>query len=196
MKKKEVLLVLTERWADWEASYAIAGINSTQQYDVKTIAIDQYPKVSIGGLRVEIDYSIEDYQCFDHLAMIILPGGYSWKENNVDKIADFVRDAHDFGIPIAAICGATIFLAKHGLLDNVKHTGDEWQYFESVLKDQEKYHGHDNFVSAQIVSHNGFITANETAAVDFAYEIFRTLELHTNEELEIWHDTFKNGMIR
>jgi len=53
MKKKEVLLVLTERWADWEASYAIAGINSTQQYVVKTIAIDKYPKVSIGGLSVK-----------------------------------------------------------------------------------------------------------------------------------------------
>ena len=76
MLVKEVLLLLTDRWADWESSYAVAEINSAEHYVVKTISVDKRPKVSIGGLRTEIDYSIDDYQVFDNLAMIILPDGF------------------------------------------------------------------------------------------------------------------------
>ena len=194
MQKKEVLLLLTDHWADWEASYAIAVINSVEQYVVKTISIDTQPKVSIGGLRTEIDYAIQDYQGFDNLKMIILTGGFSWGENRYDEIADFVKRANASGIPIAAICGATIFLAKHGFLNNIKHTGDTWEYFEENLKNEKGYTGQENFVSSQLVNDNGFITANETAAVDFAYEILRMLEVDTNEEIDLWYDKFKNGM--
>ena len=42
MKEKEVLLVLTDEWADWEASHAIVGINDSLAYVVKTIAIDDW----------------------------------------------------------------------------------------------------------------------------------------------------------
>jgi hypothetical protein len=31
---------------------------------------------------------------------------------------------------------------------------------------------------------SGFVTTNETAAVDLAYEIFKTLEIDTAEELD------------
>ena len=196
MKEKEVLLVLTDRWADWEASYAVAGLNSVEHYVVKTIAVDTQPKVSIGGLRTEIDYSIEDYQNFDNLAMVILAGGFSWDENRYDEIADFLKKVIDFRVPIAAICGATIFLGKHGFLNNIKHTGDELEYFQEKLKSENGYKGQEHFLPAQIVADNGIITANETAAVDFAYEIFRTLKIDTDEEIDIWYDTFKFGMIR
>ena len=33
---KDVLLLLTDRWADWEASYAIVEVNSVPRYSVKT----------------------------------------------------------------------------------------------------------------------------------------------------------------
>lgn len=49
--KNEVLLVLTEQWNDWEASYAIAVINSFSNYKVKTIAVDNSPKISMGGIN-------------------------------------------------------------------------------------------------------------------------------------------------
>ena len=49
MQGKEVLVLLTDRWADWEAAYAVAGIKSIGQYDVRTIAVDKKPKASIGG---------------------------------------------------------------------------------------------------------------------------------------------------
>jgi len=195
MQEKEVLLLLTDHWADWETGFAIATINFAPQYIVKTIAIDKQPKISIGGLRTEIDYSVKDYKNFDGLAMVILAGSFSWKENRYDEIADFVRKTRDFNIPIAAICGATVFLGKHGFLDNIKHTGDELEYFQEQLKDEEGYGGQGHFVSAQLVNDGGFITANETAALEFAREILQTLKVGTNEEIDAWYDSFKNGMI-
>ena len=49
MQGKEVLVLLTDRWADWEAAYAVAGIKSIGQYDVRTIAVDKKPKDQSGG---------------------------------------------------------------------------------------------------------------------------------------------------
>ncbi|HHV08974.1 MAG TPA: glutamine amidotransferase [Clostridiales bacterium] len=192
MQEKEVLLILTDRWADWEAAYAVAEINSVPTYAVKTIATDRAAKVSIGGIRAEIDYTIDSYHNFDNLAMTILPGGFAWQEARHDEIAAFIKKTRDFQVPVAAICGATIFLGKHGFLNEIKHTGDDLELFQK----EHGYDGQGSYMSAQIVVENGFITANETAAVDFAHAIFHILEIDTNKEIDLWYDKFKYGMVR
>jgi len=192
MQPKEVLLVLTDRWADWEASYAIWQINSVPEYAVKTIAVDKQPKVSAGGLRAEIDYAIDEYERLDNLAMVILTGSFTWSQNRYDEIAEFVGRVHDLHIPIAAICGATVFLGKHGFLDSVKHTGNDLKRFQS----EPEYKGQDFFISAQTVVDQGFITANVTASLEFAREIFRVLKVYTDEDMDEWYDDFRYGMVR
>ena len=191
MKEKEVLLVLTDEWADWEASHAIVGVNDSLAYVVKTIAIDKNPKTSIGGLRTEIDYEFENYHHFDNLAMVILTGSFSWNEKKHDVVADFIKKVVDANIPIAAICGGTRFLAKHGFLNNVKHTGNSLKYFKEILKDEQKYTGQDFFVATQIMSDGGIITAVDTASVEFAYEIFKTLAVDEREDIDEWYNKFK-----
>ena len=69
-KKNEILLLLTDRWCDWEASYAIAVANVFSDYVVKTIALNTSPKVSMGNLCVNIDYSIDDYLNFPILQLL------------------------------------------------------------------------------------------------------------------------------
>ncbi|MBL4937865.1 glutamine amidotransferase [Clostridium sp. YIM B02515] len=190
--KNEILVLLTDRWCDWEASYAIAVINSFSDYIVKTISTDTIRKVSMGGIKAEVDYRIDNYQNFDNLAMIILPGGLSWEENDYAEIAVFIKSAVKLDIPIAAICGATLFLCKHGFLNQVKHTGDSLELFLN----QKNYSGQSFYVPAQVVADGGFITANETAAVEFAYNIFKTVKVDSDEEIEQWYDNFKNGAVR
>lgn len=189
---KDILLLLTDRWADWEAAYAIAQIHSEPQYTVKTVALDKEPKASIGGLRAEIDCVISDYTFFENTALVIVPGGFSWAENEYAEIVEFLKKARQCDVPVAAICGATIFLGRHGFLDDVKHTGDSLEFFTA----QAGYRGQKNFVNAQLVHDGGFITANETAAVDFAFEIFKLLEIDERSALEEWRDTFKLGFVR
>ncbi len=190
--KNEVLIILTDRWCDWEAGYAIAVANSFSDYVVKSISTDYIQKVSMGGIKAEVDYCIDNYQNFNNLAMIILPGGLSWGEKDYDEIAEFIRSAVKLDIPIAAICGATLFLGKHGFLDQIKHTGDSLELFLS----QKNYKGQAFYVPAQVVVDGGFITANETAAVEFAYNIFKRLKVDSDEEIEQWYDNFKNGAFR
>jgi len=194
MREKEVLLLLTDHWADWEAGHAIAGISFAEEYIVKTIAIDTKPKVSIAGVGAVIDYAIADYQDFDNLAMIILTGSFSWADNSYDEIADFVRQARKHNVPVAAICGATIFLAKHGFLNNIKHTGDEKEYFDEMLENEDGYKGQEYFSVSQVVNDGGFITANETASLEFAREIFRALQTDTEEGINEWYNRQKNGL--
>jgi len=192
MQTKEVLLLLTEGFADWEAAYAITGIRMSQQYAVKTIAAAPGPVESMGGLRTEIDYVLENYSNFDNLAMLILPGGFGWQEGRHDDIASFVKKVREQNVPVAAICGATIFLGKHGFLDGSKHTGDELELFE----EEAGYGGTDNFVLAQVAVDGGFVTANETAAVDFAHAIFGLLKVQSDEDNDGWRDYFNNGMVQ
>ncbi len=190
--RDEILLLLTDRWCDWEASYAIAVANSFTDYTVKTIALDQAPKQSMGCIKAYVDVTISDYRNFDTLAMVILPGGLSWEENEYGEIADFIRRVQGAGIPVSAICGATTFLCKHGFLDHVRHTGDSLELFQS----QTGYNGQLNYMSAQVVVDGGLITANETAAVEFAYEIFKLLKVDSDEEMAQWFDNFRNGAVR
>ena len=192
MQTKEVLVLLTDQWADWEAAYAIPLINSVPQYEVKTIAVNQVAKASSGGIRAEIDYTVDSYDDFNNLAMLILPGGFTWQDERHDKIATFVRKVIDAGIPVAAICGATIFLGKHGLLDKAKHTGDDLESFQN----EQGYNGQDFYESAQIVVDNGIITANETAAIEFARAILGMLEIGSDEDLDEWYKYFKDGMVK
>lgn len=192
MNKNEILVVLTDKWNDWEASYMMAVTNSFTDYSVRTITDDDNEKESMGGLKVKTDYNIDGYNNFDELAMVIISGGLSWEENDYDDIAEFVRKVIDKNIPVAAICGGSLFLCKHGFLNKVKHTGDSVELF----KEQEKYTGEKLYVEAQLVVDQGIITANETAAVEFAYNVFKMLKIDSDEEIEEWYDNFKNGAVR
>jgi len=190
LKEKEVLFLLTDNWADWEACHAMAEISFTDEYVTKTIGINKQPKASIGGIRAEIDYAIAEYQNLDNLAMLVLVGSFSWRKNRYDEIAGLVKKASEAGIPVAAICGATVFLARHGFLNSVKHTSNG----KERLQDEEAYTGLAHFVSAQAISDGGFITANETAALEFTREILRTLETDTDEEINQWYERHKHGL--
>lgn len=188
----EILLFLTDRWCDWEASYAIAVSNAFSDYEVKTVALDKNPKISMGNICANVDYCVSDYTDFTKTAMLILPGGLSWEENEYDEIAEFAQKCRNRNIPIAAICGAATFLCKHGFLNHIKHTGDSLELFQK----QTRYTGEEHYVEAQVVVDNGIITANETAAVEFAYEIFKALKVDSVDEIDQWFDNFKHGTVR
>lgn len=190
--KREVLLLLTDCWSDWEAAYATAYLNGHDDYTVKTVALDHVPKVSMGGLRAEIDYDIGNYHNFDNLAMVIMPGGFSWIENSYPEIAKFTQKLVAKSIPVAAICNATYFLGEHGFLNHVKHTGNSLE----DLQGAQAYQGDKLFISAQAVADGGIITANGSAAVEFTYEIFKTLELGGfYEDKSEWFDYYKSGAV-
>lgn len=81
----------TDHWNDWEASYAMAVANSFSDYAVKTIAVDNENKISMGGINSSLDFSVADFTNFDELAMVIMTEGLSWETVNYPQIADFIK---------------------------------------------------------------------------------------------------------
>ena len=84
MRTNSVHLFVFDGMADWEAAFAIAGINNPQfqiapgRYRVATVGLTTAPIVTVGGVRVQPDAALDDISPFTS-SMLILPGGASWE---------------------------------------------------------------------------------------------------------------------
>ena len=190
---KIIYLFLFDTLSDWEIGYVAAGINNPMmqanpgKYQLKTFSINGKPVRTIGGLLITPDLSLNEV-AYSDAEMLILPGGTSWEEGGNQEVALLAKKFHENQIKVAAICGATLGLAKIGLLDSLKHTSNSKDY---LLKSQ--YQGADYYVDVLSVSDKGVITASGTASLEFAREIFKELNLYTTEALEAWYKLFKTG---
>ncbi|MDJ0914453.1 MAG: type 1 glutamine amidotransferase family protein [Desulfobacterales bacterium] len=190
---KIIYLFLFDTLSDWEIGYVAAGINNPMmqanpgKYQLKTFSINGKPVRTIGGLLITPDLSLNEV-AYSDAEMLILPGGTSWEEGGNQEVALLAKKFHENQIKVAAICGATLGLAKIGLLDSLKHTSNSKDY---LLNSQ--YQGADYYVDVLSVSDKGVITASGTASLEFAREIFKELNLYTTEALEAWYKLFKTG---
>lgn len=190
---KKVLVFITDGFADWEASYVTAELNKPETgFQVQTIAIDKNPKVSMGGLTVIPDYSLQDFSFNLEFVMLLLPGGTGWREEKNHQVKKLVSVCLENTIPVAAICDATTFLGNYGFLDQHKHTGNSLPYLKEGAPN---YRGDKNYIEEQSVSDGCLITANGSGALEFSRDILNKLEVLKGKELEEWYDLFKNGFI-
>lgn len=187
--KKEILVFISDKYADWENAYVCTVLNKPDtEYVVKTLAINKNPVKSMGGFTVLPDYSVNDLPA--DFSMLILIGGDSWREGLNDSVKSVTDFCFEKGIPIAAICDACTFLANQGYLDNIAHTGNSSEYIEMAAPN---YKGSSHFIEKQVISSNGLITANGTAAIEFAKAVFEYLNIMPKDELDGWYQMFKNG---
>jgi putative intracellular protease/amidase len=188
-----VHLFVFDTMADWEAAFAIAGINNPQfqlapgRYRVTTVGVSREIVTTIGGVRVQPEMVLSDISP-DASAMLILPGGQSWESGSNMEAIDKAREFVVAGVPVAAICAATLALARAGLLDDRQHTSNAPEY---LIASGYRGAGHYQHVPAR--TDGNMITAAGVAPVDFAYEIFKLLNLYSATALEAWYALFKNG---
>ena len=93
------------------------------------------------------------------------------------------------GVPIAAICGATLALARAGLLDDRAHTSNDPAYLERATT----YRGAGRYVDTLAVRDRGIITASGLGATEFAREVFEELGVFSAEDRRLWYHVFKHG---
>ena len=193
MRQQDVHLFVFDSLSDWEAGYAIAGINNPQfqrnpgSYRIRSVALRRTPVVSMGGICIQPDLALDELSPADS-AMLILPGGSTWDEGRNNEAIEVARMFLDSGIPVAAICGATAGLARGGLLDTRRHTSNSREYLAAT-----HYLGAGLYEDASAFTDNDLITAPGTAPVDFAYHIFKRLDIYTTPVLEAWYGLFKTG---
>lgn len=187
--KKEVLVFIFDGYADWEPTFVCSELNAPETgYVVRTISPDKEPKVSMGGFRVMPDYTTDDFP--RSFALLILSGGAAWMEQKNDAVLPVVAYAVEQNIPVGAICNAANFLAEHGYLDEISHTGNTLEFMKSQAP---HYRGEQHFLKRQAVCDAGIITANGSASLEFAKEILLLLKVKPEEIVLEWYNLHKSG---
>jgi putative intracellular protease/amidase len=184
---KAIHVGIYSTWADWEAGYALAHLGSGDwqsdgtKYRVVLVGETMDPVVTKAGITLTPDMVLDDLEPEDS-TMLILPGADSWLAGeNMAFVATAARFL-DAGMPVAAICGATIGLARAGLLNDVQHTSNAPQLLES-----ESYSGTDGYRYEGAVTDGNLITASGIAPVDFAREIFDRLGFYDPKTIANWY---------
>jgi putative intracellular protease/amidase len=190
MKEKSVYIFLFDGFSDWEISYAAPEIMNSGKYGIKTFSLDGSMVKSMGGLNVIPDMPLHEIDV-SNLAMLLLPGGKAWEERKLNEIIPFIKNIRSSGIPVAAVCGATLFLADIGFLDNIKHTSNAVEYLQTM---STGYKGKTKYQDALAVTDNNIITASGVAPIEFAREIFLKLEIYDPSMIEKWFQLFKYGI--
>ena len=190
---QEVLFVILEPYADWEAAHIAAALNHPHvgepKYSVKTVALEKKPVQSIGGFTVLPDYDLSSAP--ENCAAVLLIGGYAWRKPEAAPVANFVRHARERGALIGAICGATAFLGMHGFLNNVRHTGNSLDSLKAVAG--ESYTNESGYVCEQAVSDGRIVTANGSAFLEFARYVLVALGAMPQTDIDEWYDYCKLG---
>ena len=189
---RTVHLFVFDTMADWEAAYAVAAINNPEfqsepgRYRVVTAAATLAPITTMGGVRIEPDFAL-DAITPEASAMLILPGGCKWENGDNAEALELASRFIAAGVPVAAICAATLALARAGLLDHLRHTSNAREYLIS-----SGYRGTAFYCGAPAVTDGNVITATGVAPVDFAREIFKALNLYSPATIESWYALFKH----
>lgn len=192
----EILYVLLPDYAAHEIVYLSEAITSDEQslkenpkYVNKIVAPTMDPVKSIGGFRTLPDYSFDTMP--DDYAAMVLIGGFGWATSVADKVVPIVKRAIENGKIVGAICNAASFLAKHGFLNHVRHTGNGVEQLK--LWGGENYAGVAMYLHEQAVSDKSIVTANGSATLEFAKELLLLLENDTPERIEMYYQFNKQG---
>ena len=196
MKRSTVHLFVFDTMSDWEYGYLTAGINNPQfqkspgKFKVKTVSLSDKPVVSVGGLKVTADMTIDSLRPANS-AMLVLPGGIAWDKKKNKEAALLAAEFLRKGVPVAAICGATAGLARAGVLDTIPHTSNSKDYIA-----QTGYKGLAHYQDKPAVVAGNVITASAMNPVDFAKEVFAFLGVYSDPVLKAWYKLFKTGDAR
>ncbi|AZG47803.1 DJ-1/PfpI family protein [Gordonia insulae] len=185
---KTIHLGLYPTLADWEFGYVAAGVNNPEyqsdpgSFRIVTVGASREPIRTIGGVTMVPDVTLDDVTP-DDSAMLVLPGAQIWDAN--DEFVDAALRWVGADVPVAGICGATVGLARSGLLDDRRHTSNAREQLEPT-----GYAGAAHYVDAPAVTDRGVITAAAVAPVEFAREVFGLLGVYTPAVLDAWYQLY------
>jgi hypothetical protein len=124
-------LFVLDTMSDWEHGFLTPELNTGRMFrepgaslPVRTVSLTGEPITTMGGLRVATDCALADVTPAD-AAVLLLPGADTWTEPPYQAVLAKARDFLAAGVPVAAICGATIALADAGMLDSRPHTSND-----------------------------------------------------------------------
>ena len=187
---KKIFVFLFNGFSDWEISFLTPEINKHKQFELVYFSTNGKSIKSMGGLQITPSISLKEIKLED-VDMLILPGGTAWEKENNNAIEELIKNLFENGKPIAAICAATTYLGQLGILNDLKHTSNDLNYLKAIASN---YCGEENYQNTLVETDKKIITANGIAPIEFAREVFKTIELYNEDNIEKWFQLFKNGI--
>jgi putative intracellular protease/amidase len=189
---KAVYLLVVPGFADWEPAHAIAELRRHGGYRVEVVGLTDGLVESMGGMRVKPSRSLEQVDPAD-VAVFILPGGDRWETEPLEpELVALLRRLDAAGVPLAAICAATVAVTRAGLLRGRRHTSNGHAY---LAQHASGYAGSTEYVDAPAVRDRGLITASGLADVEFAGELFNELGVLSESDRGVWLELFRGGRL-
>jgi putative intracellular protease/amidase len=189
---KAVYLLVVPGFADWEPAHAIAELRRHGGYRVEVVGLTDGVVESMGGMRVQPSRSLDQVDPGD-VAVFILPGGDRWETEPLEnELVALLHRLDVAGVPLAAICGATVAVARAGLLRGRRHTSNGRAY---LAQHAPGYTGGAEYVDAPAVRDRGLITASGLADVEFAAELFHELGVLSELDRGVWLELFRSGRL-
>ena len=193
MEPKPVLFVLVEKYADWEGAFLASDIMRYSEQTglvVKTVGVQSSSPSSLGGFKTLTDYTLDTVP--NDFAGLVLIGGETWRTPEVEGVDDLLEKALKKEIPVGIICDATVFAAKHGRLNTIKHTSN---YLVSMREySGDAYTNKANYQRELAVIDNGIVTAGGDAPTEFCRLMSKALKLAPDEEIESNFIMHKEGL--
>jgi putative intracellular protease/amidase len=183
-----VYFLIFDGFADWQAALALCEIRRPGDWQLRTVGFSCEPVRSMGGLQVLPDLALEQLDAA-RAALLIVPGGYLWQRGEGAAVVPAVSRLHAAGTPVAAIDSGVLVLARAGLLDGCRHTGN-WP--GQLAAQVPGYAGAEQYdANTLAVSDGGVITASHLGSVEFAREVIHLLDLYNRSDRELWFRLFK-----
>jgi putative intracellular protease/amidase len=187
---RQTAVLVFDGFADWEPAFALTGLRRWGHRTVSVVGYDLGAVTSMGGLRVVPDSVIDDLSA-ETTEMLMLPGGDAWLDSypalRLDPILSSLVDGR---VPVAAICAATVALARAGCLRGRRHTSNGaafLQHHASGYETQELY------VETLAITDANVVTASGLGAIEFAREIFAALGVFGAADLQQYTDMYRHG---
>lgn len=187
---KKVYVLVFGGMADWEAPLALCEIRNSGKYEVVTVGFTAAPVTTMAGLKLVPDIALAEVKP-DDAAMLVLPGGEMWEAGSPEGVGALLKRFQARGVPVAAICGATLEVARAGLMKGRRHTSSDKGYLEAVVPE---YGDGARYVDELAVTDGTLITASGVGSVEFAREVTRYLGIYTEEQSGRWFELYKHGV--
>ena len=192
VQRKKAVIFLFDTIADWETPILLTELQKNKNWTVESFSFGCKLVKALSGLTLvpDIEGDLLDASTID---LLILPGGDLWlaPECPFPKLREFTQKVYQSGGQVAAICGATVFLAELGLLNETEHVSNALPFLENFSTD---YTGQRFYKPGKLAHHhNKIITGSGIGAVDFAYQVMQSIELMPHAEITKWYELFKYG---
>ena len=189
---RTIALYTTETMADWEYAYLttqIAGAEQLKPGRFRLLLVGDGLKSvrTLGNLPLTPEADLDTLQALaddGSLAALVIPGGDHYEAGH-DRLIEAVGRLVDQEIPVAAICGATLLLARSGFLDERRHTSNAAPYLEA-----SGYRGGTHYAETPVVTDRGVTTASGIHAVPFTAEVMRITGLVPDAMAHAWEQVF------